>query len=235
MSRSRRVLVPGYPHHILHRGHSERKVFMSHEDFSTAINKLDQLRQQYKVRLYAWCLLPTRIHLLVNPRTDANSLSEFMREFSSAVTRSRNSQDGTSGTVWDSRFHASPVQPERWILAVQKYIEVLPLLYGHASFLEEYPWSSYQRRMDLNAQSWLDKPPEYFALGVSEAQRRASYQCYLQEEMPDDEKCQIETAIRRNQLTGDEKFRDDVELLTGIKVSNRGPGRPPKDPKEEDE
>lgn len=75
---------------------------------------------------------------------------------------------------------------------------------------------------------WLDLSPQYLALGENEEERRIQYRAYLQRKLPADERIRIETAVRRNQLTGDEAFRDEIERLTGVRVSNRGPGRPRK-------
>lgn len=232
MPRGRRTSVLCYPHHIFHQSHSGRALFQEASDFIRFLNSIKELKQELGIQVHAYCLLPWQIRLLVTPMNTVDSLSRMLRELCAQATRDRNHKDRTSGTAWNGRFRCSLVDPSTWLLPCQRQIELLPVLQELAPSPQRYPWSSYQMHMGEAGHSWLDLPPQYLALGANEEERRTHYRAYLQEKVPDDERTLIETAIRRNQLTGGEAFTDEIERITGVRVSSRGPGRPRKYPKE---
>lgn len=228
MPRTRRITVPGHPHHIFHQGHNGRMILKREEDFIKCQNDMRELKLAFNVQVIAYCLLPSQINLIINPGGSPRALSSFMRALSGTITHHRNREDNSAGTVWGGRFRSSPVQPKLWLLRSQKYLELLPVLTGLASSPGAYRWSSYLTRLGQTEYDWLDESPQYHALGATLEERRENYRRYVQAGMDDFEINRIETAVRRCQLTGDDRFIDEVELLTGTRVSKLGPGRPPK-------
>ncbi|MBL7251636.1 transposase [Alloalcanivorax marinus] len=225
MPRKRRVVLPGYPHHILHRGHNRQAVFKEEEDYLKYLADVKELKHSFGVDVYAWCLLPEEVHLLINPGPDEGALGSFMKSLAARMTRHRNRREERRGTLWESRYRSSPVQPS-WLLACDRYLEQLPVRLGRARSVEWYPWSSYSERMQRGAKPILDLDPDYLALADDELHRRIIYERYAQQTPKASETALIHDAVERNQLTGDPGFTDEVEALTGHRVSNRGRGRP---------
>ena len=54
------------------------------------------------------------------------------------------------------------------------------------------------------------------------------YAEYVLDTIPDYEIKLIREALQRGQLTGGDRFREDIAKRIGIRFSNRGPGRPKK-------
>jgi len=54
------------------------------------------------------------------------------------------------------------------------------------------------------------------------------YSEYVSGTVPECELKLIRDALQRDQMTGGKKFRHEVSRKLGIKISNRGPGRPKK-------
>ena len=227
MPRTRRIVLPGHPHHILQRGHNRQSVFKGDGDYLQYLLDLRELKDAFAVRVHAWSLTYNEVHLLLTPGESPTNLSEFMKALAARTTRRRNSTERRTGTLWESRFRSSPVE-DNWLLPCDHYIESLPLEYGVTNALDSYPWSSFPMRMGLTDEDWLDRDRGYLALGNNEESRRSIYRTYINKPLDKDEWRRVHQAVLRFQLTGDSRFADEVEEITGIRIDNRGRGRPPK-------
>lgn len=227
MPRKRRVVLPGYPHHILHRGHNRQAVFKEEEDYSKYLADVKELKRTFGLDVYAWCLLPNEVHLLVNPGDDAAAMGEFMKSLAARMTRFRNAREARRGTLWESRYRSSPVQ-ESWMLPCVRFLETLPVQEQWVPNADGYRWTSLAERLGPGGVGVLDTVPGWQTLGLDEVRRRQAYTTYLNAAAPEWEQELIRNAVERNQLTGDADFADEVEAITGNRISNRGRGRPPK-------
>jgi putative transposase len=172
--------------------------------------------------------MTNHVHLLVQPGNDVQSLGQFMKRVAARMTRYRNHLEGRSGTLWESRYKSSPVQTDQYLLACCRYIELNPV---HARMVTEpqaYRWSSYRSRIGEGAWGWLDVDPGYCGLGGTDAERRQRYARFVQDEAPPEEWELIREAVQRGQLTGNDRFVDEVDRIARRRIERRGRGRPRK-------
>ncbi len=231
MPRMRRTVVPEYPHHILQRGHNGQEVFKEEEDYLKYLKDLRELKEKLNVKVYGWCLLPNELHLLIDPRFNPDMLSEMMKALAARTTRHRNRKGNRTGTLWESRYRSSVIQRGHWTLACLRYLEKRPVLLGLADAPARFPWSSFNMRMGREEPAWLDHPEEFLNLGETDQERRHFYRLFMEQNIQEREAHAILCAAMRNQLTGDKEFTDEVEEITGVRVSMRGRGRPPGKPR----
>ncbi len=229
MPRVGRVVLPDYPHHIVQRGHNRQVVFAQEYDFLNYLENLQDLKVQYGIQLFAYCLMTNHVHLLLQPGEAIADLGKFMKALAARTTRYFNRLERRSGTLWESRYKSSPVQTEQYLLACCRYIELNPVRARMVDHPGEYRWSSYMARMGDAGSDWLDIDPVYLALADEDESRRHKYQTFLEEAIPSGEWELIREAVKRNQLTGNTRFADEVEQIVGRRVERRGPGRPLKD------
>ena len=57
MPRTSRIVVAGYPHHIIQRGHNRQTVFVTDGDFLYYLENLREWKDAYGCRIYAYCLM----------------------------------------------------------------------------------------------------------------------------------------------------------------------------------
>jgi len=69
----------------------------------------------------------------------------------------------------------------------------------------------------------------YTALGSNKLERAEAYRAFVSEGISEKELALIRAAVQRNQVTGNDKFRQRIEKGIGRRVSNRDQGRPPHD------
>jgi putative transposase len=220
-----RIVLPNYPHHVVQRGHNRQVVFAGESDFSRYLDDLRELKNEFEVHVYAYCLMTNHVHLLLAPETVAG-MGRLMKALAGRATRYRNKLERRSGTLWESRYKSSPVQTNEYLLACCRYIELNPVRARMVGSPEEYPWSSHLQRIGLTDHDWLDRDPCYLALASTESERRHRYKQFMSSTIPNDEWSLIRQAMQRGQLTGNGRFVDEVEQILGRRVELRAQGRP---------
>ena len=80
-----------------------------------------------------------------------------------------------SGTLWEDRYRAAPIDSEAYFLACCRYIELNPVRAGMVRRPRDYPWSSYRAQALGAADALVAKHPLYRALGRCAAERQAAY------------------------------------------------------------
>lgn len=91
----------------------------------------------------------------------------------------------------------------------------------------DYPWSSYGERMGHATRPiGLDQDPTYDGLAQTENLKREGYRQFMLQGVPAQEMKLIRDAVQRGQLTGNNRFREQVAKIIGRRVENRGRGRP---------
>lgn len=54
MPRMARLVLPNYPHHVVHRGHNKQVVFADASDFEHYLTNLRELKRSLAVKVYAF-------------------------------------------------------------------------------------------------------------------------------------------------------------------------------------
>ncbi len=91
----------------------------------------------------------------------------------------------------------------------------------------EYRWSSFRQKTGLSSQDWLDIDPCFERSGDNMSRRQAAYRSSVMQGTDIEELCFIRQAVQRCQLTGNDRFIDEVEERYGQRLEFRGRGRPP--------
>jgi putative transposase len=140
MPRIARIVVPGYPHHIVQRGNRRLDVFFSDEDHLAYIEFLKKSCRKYGVQIWAYCLMTNHAHFIAVPKK-ADSLARCFSDAHVRDTRMINKREGWKGHLWQARFGSS-VLDEEYLIAAVRYVERNPLRAGLAAKPWEYGWSS---------------------------------------------------------------------------------------------
>ena len=89
MPRKRRVILVGYPHHIVQRGHDRNTVLASSEYYQFYLENMVECKQTYGIQIFAYCLMTNHVHLLLQPERSEESVSQFMKVVAARQTRYR--------------------------------------------------------------------------------------------------------------------------------------------------
>ncbi|WP_244571327.1 transposase [Mesorhizobium carmichaelinearum] len=83
MARLARIVVPGLPHHVTQRGNGRAKVFFTPKDHELYKNLLVEHCRAADVGVWAWCLMPNHVHLILTP-ADADGLCRALAKVRSS-------------------------------------------------------------------------------------------------------------------------------------------------------
>ncbi len=254
MPRNPRVILPNCPHHIIQRGHNRQIIFAENSDFERYLNNVLELKAEFDIKVFAYCLMTNHVHLILQPGDDAYKVPIFMKTLSARTTRYFNMLEGRSGTLWESRYKSSPIQKDYYLLNCCRYIELNPVRAGIVDLPGDYKWSSFPERInykinndikkiqisnresDENNESGendekrdcriLDLDPVFLSLGESDDIRLQNYEKFIGENIPPEEINFLRDSVKRGQLTGNSLFEDAVHRSIGIRIERRSQGRP---------
>lgn len=100
---------------------------------------LKELRVTHGFKLYAYCVMPDHIHLLLSPGDSGLSLSKIIQEFKSITTR-RYRADGAKNLLWQMYFYDHVIRKEEDLGNVAKYILENPIRKGIVRDWQDYPF-----------------------------------------------------------------------------------------------
>ena len=172
--------------------------------------------------------MTNHVHLIVDPGDNVDSLALLMKRVAARQTRYVNKLEKRTGSLWEGRFKSSIIAAGEYLPACCRYIELNPVRAGITTDPAEYKWSSYNCTAKGKKDPVVDLSPVYRALGKNGRERQEEWRAYVFGTIPDYELQLIRDALQRGQVTGSDKFRYEISKKLGLRLSNRGPGRPRK-------
>lgn len=210
MNQLNRILIAATAHHLVRKTSGGVHVFTDNQDYRHCIHHIRDLREEYRVAVHAWCLLPDRIHLLATAEENASDISDFMKSLSCRVTMRYKRRQFAARSPWEPRYRSSPVQPGQWLLACMNYIERLPAINGLVKTAFHYHHSSYRMRLGKTHVYWLDDADDYKRLGKDAEARAEVYREYFNAGLCTREQASIEHALNTGQVTGCAYFEREI-------------------------
>jgi putative transposase len=154
MPRLARLVVPGLPHHVTQRGNRRGPTFFGSGDYSLYKSRLAEECAEAGVAVWAWCLMPNHVHLVLVPTVEsalARALGRLHRRYTVAINR----REGWTGHLWQGRF-ASFVMDESYLLACARYVELNPVRAGLVRRAADWPWSSARAHLGAGHDGMTD-------------------------------------------------------------------------------
>ena len=225
MPRKGRFFLPDLPVHVVQRGNNRQAVFFDETDYRIYLDWLNDAVSAHGCAIHAYVLMTNHIHLLTTP-SDAAAIGQTMQALGRRFVPHINRRYGRSGTLWEGRFKASPVQDDAYLLTCYRYIECNPVRAGMVAAPAAYPWSSYRANALGEANRLLRFHPLYLALGPCEAERQAAYRDLFATEIDPASLNAVRTCLKTGTPLGNDRFRAQIEQALGVKVGYSARGRP---------
>ncbi len=215
MARIARVVLPGYPHHIIQRGVRSMAVFFSNDDRHEYVRLLHEQSRRFGVRFLAYCLMNNHVHLVAIPEK-RESLARAVGEAHRLYTRGINFREGVRGYLFQGRFYSCPLD-ERHLLAAVRYVERNPVRARMVKEAWSYEWSSARYHVGL-------KKDDSLIEGFEMREWVVDWKEFLRSEPPEIEK--LRQKVRTGRPCGDNQFVLEAERLTGRQLRPLEAGRP---------
>jgi putative transposase len=218
MARLARVVAAGAPHLVTQRGNRGQKVFFGEADFELYKELLAEGCRIARTQVWAYCLLPDRVHLILLPR-DEDGLRAALGESHRRYTREINARKGWRGFLWAGRFASFPVD-EAHLLACARFVELSPVRKGMARRARDWRWSSARAHLLGRDDELVSARP---LLG-----RMDDWNDFLAEGMPDGDLEMIRSHESTGRPLGSPGFVRRLEQRLGRTLARQKPGPKPR-------
>ena len=227
MARLGRYFLPDQPLHVIQRGNNRTAIFFDEADRRRYLDWLAAAAAEHGCAVHAYVLMTNHVHLLVTPGA-ADSLPRTMQSLGRRYVRHINAIRRRSGTLWEGRYRAAPIESEAHLLACTRYIELNPVRAGLIGHPRDYAWSSYRAHAEGAADPLLTANPLYDGLGATAALRRKSYRALFRQALDEGFVDELRAATNGGWALGDRHFQRRVEKAIGRRVAPLPRGRPAK-------
>lgn len=227
MPRRPRILLDSMPLHIVQRGHNRDPCFFAEEDYHAYLHWLAHGLKVHGTTLHAYVLMTNHVHLLATP-TRAAEVPKLLISLGRRYVQYINRSYRRTGTLWDSRYKASIVHAESYLLLCQRYIELNPVRAAMVADPAHYPWSSYRSNALGRTNLLLTVHPVYEALGQTAAERQQAYRALFRAQLDSEAIEDIRLALDQGQPLGSARFLNRVAQTLGERRQPRPRGRPRK-------
>lgn len=169
MARGLRTDIGDLVYHVINRANGRFSIFEAEHQYRDFEFLLDEVHQEFRMRILAYVIMPNHWHLLLHPLHDGD-LSRAMQWLGNTHTRRHHSQTRTIGTghLYQGRYKSFLVEDDTHLLTVLKYIERNPVRARLSDEAEGWRWgSAYQRIRGTEKESRLltfppvSLPPNY--------------------------------------------------------------------------
>lgn len=142
MSRNARQLSSTDTYHVVIRGADHQLLFEEKKDYQKYLEILQLYEAECQFELYAYCLMPNHIHLLIH--SPVTSLGSVFRHVSTTYSSWFNAKYNRTGYLQEGRYFSEPVETEKYLFTVLRYIHQNPIKSGLETVPgETYPWNSF--------------------------------------------------------------------------------------------
>ena len=169
----------------MNRGRRGEEIFEGKDDYTAFIDLLEELVENYNVRISAYSLMSNHYHLLV--QTPDGNISRSMRHLNGVYTQRFNRTHHCDGQLFRGRYKSILVEGGSYLLELVRYIHRNPLEAGLVENLHKYPWSSHKGYLS-NARKWdwLYKSYILSFFGGNKAECIKRYRQFVSKEIPEE-------------------------------------------------
>lgn len=223
MARLPRLVIPGYPLHVIQRGNNRQAIFYAEGDYLKYLETLRLSAEETGCRIHAYVLMTNHVHLLVSP-AGKESLSKMMQSLGRQYVGYINRLYQRSGTLWEGRFKSALVDSERYLLTCSRYIELNPVRAGMVNGPGEYQWSSYRANGLGRKDPTITPHPLYERLGKENAMRQKAYRDLFRPSIDADSLQLIRENTQQTTIIGDSRFQEEIQAMLKHRVMKQTHG-----------
>lgn len=143
MPRHSRQKTSTRTYHIVIKGADRQLLFEEGKDYTKYLEFIECYKKECQFELFAYCLMSNHVHLLIR-HSPNYSLETIFRRMNTSYAIWFNMKYDRTGFVQNGRYYSEPVDTERYLLTVAKYIHFNPTKAGiEQAPGASYPWSSF--------------------------------------------------------------------------------------------
>ncbi|MET4235492.1 putative transposase [Bradyrhizobium sp. LA6.10] len=215
MARLARVVIPGHPHHVTQRGNGRSRTFFDDGDYALYRDLLAANCGDAGVEVWAWCLMPNHVHLILVP-SDPDGLRRALARVHRSYAGTIQARRKRTGHFWQGRFGAVAMD-ERHLAAALRYVSLNPVRARLVQRAQDWRWASTRAHL-----RWRD---DGLTALVPIPHRFPDFADLLTTEPELNLFGALRSAESIGRPLGDDRFLARIERQTGrvLKPAKRGP------------
>ena len=139
--RKKREFIEGAYYHVTSRTNDKIRIFENNLGRKIMLIVLQDAKSKFRFRLANFCVMPTHIHLLIEPGEGTN-LSMTMQWIKTKSAKWWNKAHGSKDHVWGDRYFARAVKDPIEYEFIMNYIDKNPVVAGLAAEPAEWQASA---------------------------------------------------------------------------------------------
>jgi putative transposase len=224
MARLGRYFLPDQPLHVIQRGNNREAVFFCEEDYERYCAWLGEAAARHGCAIHAYVLMTNHVHLLATPQA-RSSLPRLMQALGRRYVRHVNDAYRRTGTLWEGRYRAAPIDSDAYFLACCRYIELNPVRAGMVAQAGDYRWSSWRAHALGAADALVAEHALYRALAPTPAGRQAAYRALFDAPLDEAFLTEVRAATNGGWALGDTRFKRQIAQAMRRRVAPLPKGR----------
>lgn len=173
MARPPRLEIANGIYHVVARGNERTAIFWDDKDRARFLELLSAVRERYRWRILAYCLMGNHYHLLA--QTPEPNLARGMRQLNGVYAQAFNRCHGRVGHLLQGRYGARLVQEDGHLLAAVRYIVRNPVRAGLCTSPGGWRFSSHRATLGEEPPGDLDAASLLSYYGTTPELARARY------------------------------------------------------------
>ncbi|MFK5925445.1 MAG: transposase [Desulfuromusa sp.] len=220
MARKPRLHFPEAVYYVTLHGNGNQQVFFDATDHTRLLLLIQEGIEKFGHKVHAYCLLPSSLQLVIEVADVP--LSRIMQQLGFRYTRWFNDWHGQAGHLFQGRYKAILIHPEKYLLALVREIHLAPVRLDLESDPMRYIWSSHRCYCGRENVLWLTTERTF--LQVEETGIRASmkFHAYVNEGLESSAPIDFNRGSESDpRILGDEEFVRGVMKLSRQKYQPR--------------
>jgi len=220
MPRAARIVIPGYPFHITHRGNNKQEIFHSVEDMRKYLHWFEEAKQKYGMRIISYCLMKNHVHFIAL----ADHELSFARTINAVHMRYAqyfNLRNDRVGHLWQGRYY-SCILDNVHLLAAVRYVERNPVRSKMVMKPWEWAWSSAREHLEPEKKGIISLENISGLIAVP------SWREYLDFNDRQEDLLEIRKQTNSLRAWAEDKFIESIEKEYGVQINFNSRGRPKK-------
>lgn len=209
MSRAPRIFSQTGLYHVVFRGINRRNVFEEEADFVKFESVLKGIKEEKGFEIYAYCLMSNHVHLFIKEK-EHGDIIKIMHKLLTIYAGWYNQKYQRSGSLVGNRYKSEPMEDERYLFALTRYIHQNPLKASIVNNIEDYRWSSYREYVGNEIENLTDT---YFIMNILSDNLSTSRAMFLElhKKLETENFCLED----RKKITDEQVRRKIIKLLNG--------------------
>jgi len=218
MPRKPRLEVEGGLYHVMTRGNNRQRIFGDDDDYRRMLMLIEEAKMKLPFYLYAYCLMPNHIHLLMERQQSA--ISRIMHQTLTKYSRYYNRRNRRVGHLFQKRYKSILCQSDQYLAELVRYIHLNPVRAGMVNDPASFRYSSHRAYLGKDRSGLVDVEPVLRHFGATKRLARERYIAFVKGGM---------RFGRQNELYGgeDERVLGSEEFIESMKkhVGDIGKGK----------